>query len=267
MLPTPDTSHVAFERIYEPAEDSYLFLDTLSSNAETAFLTERFGSHGDCGKEGKPAPMVVEVGTGSGVILAFVSAHAHLIFGRADVVALGVDVNRHACHATQQTVETAAEEQAREGNSHGHYLGNVTADLTTSLRGNIVDVLIFNPPYVPTTELPSLPEVTDDMEDDEGRPKKSDWDVDCHLLALSYAGGADGMETASRLIDMLPRVLSCRGVAYILFCAQNNPNLIKERIKAWGPGWDLQTVGTSGKTAGWEKLVIVRIARVIPKDE
>ena len=27
MLPTPDTSHVSFDTIYEPSEDSYLFLD------------------------------------------------------------------------------------------------------------------------------------------------------------------------------------------------------------------------------------------------
>ena len=42
MLPTPSTSHVNYNRIYEPAEDSFLLLDTLASPSETTFLRIRF---------------------------------------------------------------------------------------------------------------------------------------------------------------------------------------------------------------------------------
>ena len=63
MLPTPDTSHVPYKRVYEPAEDSYLLLDTLSSAVETEYLQKAFPDI---------APLVVEVGTGSGVVLVFV---------------------------------------------------------------------------------------------------------------------------------------------------------------------------------------------------
>jgi len=270
MLPTPDTSHVAFERIYEPAEDSYLLLDTLSSEGQRAFLTQRFGppSEAAAGRPEQPALLIAEIGTGSGVVLAFVNAHAELIFGRADVLTLGVDVNGHACRATEETVKVAAQEQVKEHKSYGHYVGNVVGDLTASLKDGGVDVLVFNPPYVPTPELPDLPEEgVHGLEDGgKGGGERSQWDIDSHLLSLSYAGGADGMEATDRLLESLQGVLSNRGVAYILLCAQNKPDLVKDRIRSWGQHWDVQTVGSSGKKAGWEKLVIIRIARVIPGD-
>lgn len=71
------------------------------------------------------------------------------------------------------------------------------------------------------------------------------------------------METTDRLIEALPVVLSERGLAYILLCAQNKPEEVKERIRVMGGEgkWKAETVGTSGKQAGWEKLQIVRVWR------
>jgi release factor glutamine methyltransferase len=264
MLPTPDTSHVAFERVYEPAEDSYLLLDTLSAEGEKAFLHDRFSlpSQQD-GKssqtEGQPTPVVAEIGTGSGVVLAFVNAHVEIIFGRSDIITIGVDVNRHACQASQETVRIAAQDQAQKQAAHGCYLENVVGDLTTPLRPEIIDVLIFNPPYVPTPELPDLPTSNHAFQGDE----LPSFDEDSHLLSLSYAGGTDGMETTDKLLSQLPEILSVRGVAYILLCAQNKPEVVKERIRAWQSGWMVETVGSSGKKAGWEKLQIIRIWRNI----
>jgi release factor glutamine methyltransferase len=255
MLPTPSTSHVAFERIYEPAEDSFLFLDTLSSEREKAFLKERFNAPTCKNALNEPTPFVVEIGTGSGVVLSFVHAHSEIIFGRADILTAGVDVNQYACEATAQTVMIAQKEQAEHEKSYGFYLGNILGDLTTPLRSGMVDILIFNPPYVPTPELPSLP-------DSASRISQPSFEEDSHFLALSYAGGADGMETTDRLLDALPDILSRdRGCAYILLCAQNKPEDIKQRMRSRGPEWRAETVGSSGKNAGWEKLQIIRTWR------
>ena len=118
-----------------------------------------------------------------------------------------------------------------------------------------MDVLIFNPPYVPTEALPA-------PLDEAAMGSQAVFERDSKLLELSYAGGADGMETTDRLLEQLPCVLSARGVAYVLLCAQNKPEIVKSRIRAWpGGGWCAETVGSSGKKAGWEKLVIVRIWR------
>src|SRR4051812_34160799 len=103
LMATPSTSHLNFDNIYEPAEDSYLLLDTLSSLDETTFLQQRF-------PEDESAPLVVEIGTGSGVVLAFVTSHAGKIFSSSNVMSLGVDVNRRACAATIATVTRAQKE-------------------------------------------------------------------------------------------------------------------------------------------------------------
>lgn len=244
MLPTPDTSHVDYDQIYEPAEDSYLLLDTLSSPSETAFLHSHFRvDH---------APLVVEVGTGSGVVLAFLAANSSAIFDRS-ICTLGLDLNRRACIAAYKTVQMACDNKAAP------FLTVANADLTSTLKDGEVDVLVFNPPYVPA-ELPDLSlhakyNTADTLSSSEA------FDRDSHLLALSYAGGVDGMEVTERLLDDIPRILSQRGVAYVLFCAQNKPEEIKSRIRQWPGGWAAETVGSSGKKAGWEKLCIVRIMR------
>lgn len=276
MLPTPSTSHVSFDTIYEPAEDSFLFLDTLSSSSEAAWLSERFAPS-QIAKEQKtssssPPPLVIEVGTGSGVVLAFAAANAEEIFGRPDIITLGTDVNLNACAATQQTVLTAIREKdesskqahvPEESSLSSHFLASLTADLCSPLRPHSVDVLLFNPPYVPTPELPRLPLEADIQKEKAKEMSRSEkFEHESYLLSLTYAGGADGMETTNRLLDEVPAVLdSGRGVAYVLLCAQNKPEEVKERIRAWGPGWRAETVGRSGMQAGWEKLVIVRIWR------
>lgn len=246
MLPTPSTSHVSFDTVYEPAEDSFLLLDTLSSTSETGWLAERFPvSH--------PTPLVLEVGTGSGVVIAFLASNARVIFGR-DILSIGVDVNESACRATAMTVQKALEEQG----SPSVFLGPVCADLFGASTRAAVDILIFNPPYVPTVASPVLPHKDQKVED---RHKH-----ESHLLELSYAGGIDGMETTMRFLVALPQVLSERGVAYILLCAQNKPEELKNTIPTLLTGeWKVDTVGDSGRKAGWEKLVIIRIARQQPK--
>jgi release factor glutamine methyltransferase len=268
MLPTPSTSHVPYARVYEPAEDSFLLLDTLSLPAETAFLAGRFPA------PATPTPLVVEIGPGSGVVLAFVTAHARALLSRRDVLTLGVDVNRFACVATRETVggavaEAVAEAEVEGGDAEkegkgkgkepgaGYLLTTVQGDLATALRPGSVDVLVFNPPYVPTDELPVLPPAA------AGDRTTTSYEQDSALLALSYAGGRDGMEVTDRLIEALPGVLSDRGVAYLLLCAQNKPEEVKDRIRGLEGGgrWQAETVGTSGKQAGWEKLQIVRIWR------
>lgn len=267
MLPTPSTSHVSFDTIYEPAEDSFLFLDTLSGLPETEWLQARLGL-----KSGRPrlqsqsggatmvaaprsmrkTPLVVELGTGSGVLVAFLAAHSALIFGEP-ILTIGVDVNWDACLATEITVRKASTEQ----NSASVYLGSICGDLCGPLLPKSVDVLVFNPPYVPTPDLPALPNIHKTNDRYEGQS---------HLLSLSYAGGKDGMQTTNRLLATIPSVLSRRGVAYVLLCAQNKPAEVKSQIHQWTGNWRAETIGRSGRTAGWEKLEIVRIWREAEAD-
>ncbi|KAH8152920.1 uncharacterized protein LAJ45_03146 [Morchella importuna] len=241
LLPTPDTSHVDYDQIYEPSEDSYLLLDTLSSDSEISFLKERFPTQ-------NAVPIVLEVGTGSGVVLSFLTTNSSTIFGHDSVLTLGIDVSTPANKATNETIS--------RNKPRGHYLDSLTANLVSPLRDGTVDMLVFNPPYVPTSELPILP----GEEDAEGGRKLD-------LLELTYAGGPDGMLTTDRLLDSLEKVLSKdRGVAYILLCAQNKPEAVAERLRSGRYGeegirWQVEKVGSSGKKGGWEVLGIWRIWR------
>jgi release factor glutamine methyltransferase len=248
MLPTPSTSHVPFSQIYEPSEDSYLLLDTLSSPSEVSFLTTTFSSSSST----SPSPLILELGPGSGVVLAFILAHTSTILGRKDVLGLGIDVNIFACSATDQTVRLALKDN--ESFAATGWLDAVQGDLATALRPESVDVLIFNPPYVPTEDLPATT-FTAGKGDGE-------FERDSHLLSLSYAGGKDGMETTNRLLEQIPGVLSSRGVAYVLLCAQNRPQEVMADVRRWSSGeWRAEKVATSGVKAGWEKLCVVRIWR------
>ncbi|KAF2827423.1 hypothetical protein CC86DRAFT_290015 [Ophiobolus disseminans] len=249
MLPTPSTSHICFDRVYEPAEDSYLLLDTLSSSSETAFLRDRFH------ETSSTPPLVLEVGVGSGVVLAFVAANPGTIFGRHDVLTLGTDINSFACKAAAQTVRHAIKEREDD---RSVFLDVVNGDLASAIRPNSIDVFVFNPPYVPA-ELPDL-SCHDRHNTIPHGKKATSFEQDSYLLELSYAGGEDGMVVTNRMLEQIPEILSGEGgVAYVLLCAQNKPEVVKQRIRDWGGGWMAETVGSSGKKAGWEKLVVVRI--------
>ncbi|KAK3355915.1 hypothetical protein B0H65DRAFT_555242 [Neurospora tetraspora] len=232
-------------RVYEPAEDSFLLLDTLSSPSETAFLSSRFSSSSSSPHPG--TPLVLEVGPGSGVVIAFLTAHASTIFGTPHVLTTAIDVSPFACAATNLTVSKAIYENS---STAGSWTSAIQGDLVSPLRAGTVDVLVFNPPYVPTPDLPAPPPVPL-----QELREKTTFEEDSHLLELTYAGGRDGMETTDRLIEALPGVLSERG---------NKPEEVKGRIRAMGTTegeWKAETVGTSGKQAGWEKLQIVRVWR------
>ena len=85
----PDLSHLSsvdYEHVYEPAEDSYLMMDAL--NAERPFLLARFRH-----------PVCVEVGSGSGVLSAYLSR----LLGRRGVY-WATDINPRAAAATRRTM-------------------------------------------------------------------------------------------------------------------------------------------------------------------
>ena len=374
MLPTPSTKHLRSQlntTIYEPAEDSYLLLDTLSSASETAFLRSRLrprchlrsksSSHkdSDLAAEGcrsisqcrsipsSSPPLILEVGTGSGLVIAFLLANASRIFGHyhhdhaqhdnssnisgnaagdrpsTTVLGLASDVNPVAAANVHETVYQAIHDarlardaiSARE-NPHPEgtttqkpstgtsndvaditptFLGALQADLTSAMNDRSVDLLVFNPPYVPTETLPALQlqQPTDSGSISVANAQVR-FDTESHLLALSYAGGYDGMEVTDRFLADVPRVLSGRGVCYVVLCARNGIEEVKGRVRGWvggeaqefsdtgtisvrgGPSgdvagakyecdcpwrWRAETVGQSGGKGGWERLEIVRIWR------
>jgi len=101
------------DEVYEPAEDSYLFVDNLHVKA---------------------GERVLDLGTGSGVLAVSAAKQG------ADVVA--IDINPHAVRAAKANAKL---------NGVCERIGFFQGDLFSALRRGVAfDVVLFNAPYLPS---------------------------------------------------------------------------------------------------------------------
>ncbi|THH12142.1 hypothetical protein EW145_g161 [Phellinidium pouzarii] len=167
-----------YEHVYEPAalnadlrwqwaqnirnftltEDSFILLDALEKDADDLRLA-------------KPR-LCLEIGSGSGCISAFVGK----MLG-SNCLCICTDINEHASRCTSMT-----------GRQNNISLEPILSSLSDALDYRIsggVDLLLFNPPYVPTI----IEEAADAQ---EGRDIQGSW-----------AGGKSGMDITNRVLDNL----------------------------------------------------------------
>lgn len=225
MLPTPDYS-ADFEKIYEPSEDTFLILDLLEQDLD------ELKNHTFQNK----IPLCVEIGTGTGIITTFLQKH--VLQNKA--LYLTTDLNNYACATSIDT--------SRRNNGNKSKIDSIQCDLTSSVRKEEIDLLIFNPPYVPSEAVPEFKS----MEELETNPDL--------LVDLALCGGHDGMIVTNRLLASLRTILAKNGVALILFCARNHPEkVIEEFMLKYG---DLFAVDLRiHRKAGWEVLSVYRFVK------
>lgn len=231
-METPTYSHLTpedYDHVYEPAEDSFLLLDALE--AELPFLLSK-----------KPL-ICLELGPGSGIIISalakYLNYQSHGFFA--------VDINKFACDATKRT-----------GKANNVNVEVLNMDLLSSFKPNSIDLLVFNPPYVPTpTNLDAnIPEQRKFYDDEaETVYKTSD---DDKMLIKSWAGGADGCEIINRVIANLDDILAPDAVFYLLIIKDNNPEKIKADLKSRGYG--AQQI-IDRKIRG-EHLIVLKISKL-----
>lgn len=225
MLPTPVVPSFPDDKVYEPSEDSYLLMDSLE--ADSRFLQGRFK---------RRVPLILEIGTGSGIVVTFLQ---RLILPGA--ICIASDVNRHACRTVLNTA-SANETIHNGGLSPRDAIDTCQMALTSGIRKGVIDVLIFNPPYVPAEDVPIVPASEEDLS----------W------LDLALLGGKDGMAVTQVVLDSLHELLEpTSGVAYVLFCARNNPDEVAEDMRK--RGWSVEAV--LGRRAGWEVLTVLKFTR------
>ena len=211
-LPTPDISHLTladYDHVYEPAEDSFLLMDALQK--EKRFLTT-------CVK-----PVIcLEVGSGSGVISTFL---AQMLGPRR--LYFTTDINPKAAMITLRT-----------GVQNNVCLNPILTDLSSALQPRLdqmVDVLIFNPPYVVT-------------------PSE---EVGSSSIEASWAGGERGREVTDRFFPLVNKLLSERGVFYLVIIKENNEEEIKRIMKKYGLKMSL----VMSRRSGPEFLSILKFVR------
>ena len=211
----PSLDHLSskdYQRVYEPSDDTFLLCDCLSADA--AELRRR-----------EPA-VCVEVGSGSGCVIA------HLASLLPASALLAGDVNRDAALTTRATAAA---------NGHRGRVDALRMDLLTALRPKSVDVLVFNPPYVPT----SNEELAEALES--------------RGIAASWAGGSRGRLVLDRMLpQMVDDKLSSKGLFYLLGVAEND---VAEIAQTLTEGCGLEATLIGERRAQNERLWVWRFAR------
>lgn len=174
--------------VYEPCDDSFALVDALL--ADRANLLEHH-----------PA-LCMEVGCGSGYVITSLA----LILGHEaeGVHYLATDINPHALRVTRETLE-----------AHGVHAELINTDIASGLERSLagmVDVMVVNPPYVPTPE-------------DE---------VGCEGIASSWAGGENGRSVIDKILPIAIKLLSDKGWLYMVTLTANNPAQICLQMRELG---------------------------------
>lgn len=163
--------------VYEPCDDSFALVDALL--ADRANLLEHQPS------------ICMEVGCGSGYVI---TSLAIMLGQEGDGHHyIATDINPHAVSVTRQTL-----------NAHGVHAEVICGDIASGLEKRLekmVDVMVVNPPYVPTPE-------------DE---------VGYYGIASAWAGGENGRTVIDRILPIADKLLSDRGWLYMVTLTANNP--------------------------------------------
>ncbi|GIL50868.1 hypothetical protein Vafri_6848 [Volvox africanus] len=118
---------------------------------------------------------------------------------------LAVDHSLAAVEATRNTL------QAHQVTEVDVIAASLLGPLVDKLRGS-VDIMVFNPPYVPTP----------------------DEEVERGGIASAWAGGYRGRRIIDRVLQLLPELLSPRGELFMVTVAENEPQGIIEEMLGFG---------------------------------
>lgn len=183
-----------FEHVYEPAEDTFLLLDALEN---------------DLASLKKHAFVSMECGSGSGSVITALSKS--LSENSSNRIMFATDINMRACKTSMKCARY-------HGQNHLQVIRTNLAEALVDRLKNCVDLLVFNPPYVPTTQ--------SEIESGSEEP-----------IYFSWAGGQNGRASTDRFVqEYIPQLISKpNGTAYLVALDQNNIDylrtvLIKQNI-------------------------------------
>ncbi|AKB57532.1 HemK2/MTQ2 family protein methyltransferase [Methanosarcina barkeri] len=180
--------------VYEPAEDSFLLADAVL-------------------KEAKPGMRILEIGTGSGFVSAVLLANLKRI------CLVATEINPHAARCAKVNgVEV------------------IRTDLFGGIKSKnpdiLFDLILFNPPYLPTSEEEKVP----------------GW------LNYAFDGGISGRDTLNMFLDEIRDYLKPEGEILVLISSITGLDAVKEKMI--GMGFVVDVVAR--KKVSFEELMVVR---------
>ncbi|KAJ1530833.1 hypothetical protein ONE63_005679 [Megalurothrips usitatus] len=214
LLETPDLSHLNvsdYEKVYEPREDTFLLLDALEKDLNVIRSLQ--------------PRLCLEVGSGSGVVSTAVARALG-----SSCFMMATDLNPFACRFTRETAQ-----------ANKTHVSCVQMDLDSMIRmDTIIDLLLFNPPYVVTSS------------EELNQP-----DEDGSYLHLAWAGGLKGREVTDRLLEHVGKLLAPRSLFYLVVIKENDPEDILKNLSSQG----FQGKTIASRKVRNEHLSVIRFCR------
>ena len=174
--------------------------------------------------KGRISPLVADIGAGSGCIAISIALNA------PDATVYAVDISPDALEIAGRNISAHAPGRVRL------LKGDLLAPLADEGLSGKLDLIVSNPPYIPSGEIPGLqPEVLREP-----------------MTALD--GGIDGLDVIRRLIDVAPEFLKPGG-ALMMEIGYNQSEAVSGLVSA-SPF--LSLVSFSKDFAGIERVVIAR---------
>lgn len=176
------------EEVYEPCDDSFALVDAL--------LADRTNMLKHC------PSLCMEIGCGSGYVITSLA----LMLGQEDLAVnyIATDINPHAVRVTRETLD-----------AHGVDAELIITDIASGLEkrlAGLVDILVVNPPYVPTPEE----------------------EVGADGITASWAGGENGRKVIDRILPVADHLLSEKGWLYLVTLTANIPSEICLQMRKKG---------------------------------
>lgn len=213
MFPTPSL-HIPYNSfpsdIYEPSEDTFLLIDALED--EHKFLKSQ-GSY-----------LVLEVGSGNGFPITFLSSLLD-----KNVLALATDINKSATHFTKSV-----------SSFNGSIVDSIEGSFANMFRSNIFDLIISNPPYVP-----SLNEINSSQNDP---------------IDFAWKGGEHGLEFFNILINSVHKKLKDKGIFICVLLSSAWSKYYSENVDFLSTHFKECSLVSSRKTP-LESLVVVKFIK------
>ena len=208
-----------YQNVYEPSDDTYLLIDAIGMDIDTMDkLEESKGANNGGGLVRTNIKRSLEIGCGTGVPSIYLAMRLRNINesdlakpktisdshnnGGCNVRHYVTDINPEALRIAKVTAEV-------NGIPENEFIA-LQCDLASDLlekHENDIDILVFNPPYVPTP-------------DDE---------VGSNGIEASWAGGTNGRVVLDRAIPQIARLLAFpHGVGYLITVDDNYPEDIAD---------------------------------------
>lgn len=210
-----------YDNVYEPSDDTYLLIDAIGFDIDEKTLN-KVENNIVVNENDRQGMITLEIGCGTGVPTVYLALRLRGIHNdgndisskeveRTETDAKTISSKRHITHYMTdinpeaiQIAQSTAEVNGVPMSDIQAFNCDLASDIIHKLQ-NKVDILLFNPPYVPT-------------------PNE---EVGSSGIEASWAGGTNGRVVLDRALPQIAQLLSFPdGVAYVVVVDDNYPEQI-----------------------------------------